>query len=1271
MLNRVSLLLLVACQLGADLPASPRDGLLRADELFAEEKLFEAERLYDQALSLDVPEQRRRAYDHLLIIYQKLPRLDAIIRVGERYRTWLLERGDDERYHEVGVDVGRAYLSLGYQEKGGKLLEDSLRVPSLSPSKRIQALNALGQAAQKRGDAKAAEKSWEEVDRFALIELRGNRFKNNRRLQIEYVWSLAECYRARKLPEKGIEYLKELLPIHEQLDDERGMRETLRILADHYRLAKQLAQAEKCLTLAIQLHNRQFKNDVVISGSLALDLSEILHDQKKFEAAAEWRDKGISLLRSVLVNPDAKQHEVAGALAAFSRLQGLYITSSEYGKALQLTATKNEEWESVSLVQPRMKFEQGSLELILGAYQDARGQLRASVFELEIQSPQNLIDYPRALNHLALVELATGEAKRAQGVAEKTLEVYRKNHLPPDAIHVDAYNLIGTSLAQQGDYPEAIKKFRAGIGICDQVGSSVAEQRGSLLLNIALLLKAQSDLGGAMRYCELAIEAFEKIDQDSLAVVALQAALANMHATNRRYDLANDYAKKILDVCRRKEIERGPLVVAARHCQALFHLKQREFAEADRIWTEVLRMQEQEPGSILLPRTLNYLGICREMQNQLSSAEAIYRRAEKIQRANPRAFPVTHFITLWGLANVLDRQEGRKEAKEKLLEALALAEKGRLRIYGDSHQRAEYFSQFATAFETLVDWSIRDGDLPGALVAASRSRGRNLLDHLEMANLDPRDSLTGPEGKRLVAQETALLQRISAIRAQVQLIPPSSILSAEARKLLKEYDDAEKQYAEVYREILNASPLYRNFLDDEMTPATLRQMQDEVLGTTQVLLAYHIGRDRSHVFLLGGPGTKLEVYPLTLPKNVAEKITTPDPFTTGEVLRGARGLVLRKKSTGEVPLPESPKFGEPTELTQSTARAMIDHYRVEISDESFLPSRGMVLKAKDPTKPIPTQRPDLVGNVFLPPALLQRLRELKPRNLIVIPDGPLHKLPLEAMVLESGEKPRYGLDELPPIVYCPSASILMRLAKRPAVQTGERTLLTLSNPSYPQVDPKEELKSEAEQALVRFGRLPLLEGSGRESELIAQYFPARSTVSLSGPQATEGNFLKAVRGKNIVHLAAHGFADDRFGNLFGAVALAPPRKGSPARADDDAFLSLFEIYRLPLQDCELAVLSACVTNVGPQQPLEAGVTLASGFLSAGSRRVVASHWNVNDQATCDLMNTFFEGITRPTKDGKPISFCEALQTARKKVREDSHYRSPYYWAPFVIIGPGE
>src|SRR5690606_4903839 len=121
---------------------------------------------------------------------------------------------------------------------------------------------------------------------------------------------------------------------------------------------------------------------------------------------------------------------------------------------------------------------------------------------------------------------------------------------------------------------------------------------------------------------------------------------------------------------------------------------------------------------------------------------------------------------------------------------------------------------------------------------------------------------------------------------------------------------------------------------------------------------------------------------------------------------------------------------------------------------------------------------------------------------------------------------------------------------------------------------------------------------------------------LTGASATEAAIRRGMPGRKIVHLACHGLCDQTHGNLFGALAFAPGDARDPA---DDGFLTLAEIYELNLNDCDLAILSACETNLGPDQHGEGVFALSRGFLVAGSRRVVASNWIVDDESSASLI----------------------------------------------------
>jgi CHAT domain-containing protein len=174
-------------------------------------------------------------------------------------------------------------------------------------------------------------------------------------------------------------------------------------------------------------------------------------------------------------------------------------------------------------------------------------------------------------------------------------------------------------------------------------------------------------------------------------------------------------------------------------------------------------------------------------------------------------------------------------------------------------------------------------------------------------------------------------------------------------------------------------------------------------------------------------------------------------------------------------------------------------------------------------------------------------------------------------------------------------------------------------------------------------------------------------VGLRGEKATEVNVRGNVAGREILHFACHGLVDQTYGNFFGALALTPGRES--AGTDDDGFLTLAEIYGLKLAGCELTILSACQTNVGPQQRGEGLYGLSRGFLVAGSRRVVASNWLVDDEAAATMMSVFCSAIAKSKEQQEPVDYAESLRAARRRIRQDERWQSPYYWGTFVLIGP--
>jgi CHAT domain-containing protein len=110
---------------------------------------------------------------------------------------------------------------------------------------------------------------------------------------------------------------------------------------------------------------------------------------------------------------------------------------------------------------------------------------------------------------------------------------------------------------------------------------------------------------------------------------------------------------------------------------------------------------------------------------------------------------------------------------------------------------------------------------------------------------------------------------------------------------------------------------------------------------------------------------------------------------------------------------------------------------------------------------------------------------------------------------------------------------------------------------------------------------------------------------------------------------------------------------------------LREAYDLPLDDVELAVLSACHTERGRLLRGEGVQSFSRAFLAAGARSTVTTLWAVADGPTANFMEGFYHHLQRG------VSRAEALREAKLRfLASGSTLAHPHYWAAFVLTGEG-
>jgi CHAT domain-containing protein/Tfp pilus assembly protein PilF len=655
------------------------------------------------------------------------------------------------------------------------------------------------------------------------------------------------------------------------------------------------------------------------------------------------------------------------------------------------------------------------------------------------------------------------------------------------------------------------------------------------------------------------------------------------------------------------------------------------------------RMGDEQKAAALLEETLS---ISRNMGSPEGEAAALTRLAR------------------------LARKKGDFNQARQFYEAsLCVSEEKRFRFgphpLKDSFRAGlqSHYEEFTELLMQLHEANSQAGADRLGFETSERSRARGLLELLAESQTDIRQGVD----PALLEKHRALQQRLNAKDMAWRHSLNDRKAAAETAILAKEIDSLTADLQLVELQIRAASPRYAALVRPQPLSATEAQ---KTLDENTVLLEYALGDKRSWLW--------------TVTRDSISSHKLPARAEINAAARKVYELLTERQ--------------QKKDLNEDERLKRIAEADAKIQTEAATLSR-----------------------MLLGPISGQLRQEWKGKRLAVVTSGALEYVPFAVLQLPETERRRDGETErqgdketgrqgdrespqsairnpqsaipIPlivdhEIVNLPSVSALALIRQEVAGRkAAPKTLAALADPVFEADDPRlatarkkssqngwiaSARSAESSSAsslfpseLARSARSFYRDGfdrlvfSNEEADFITKFAPMSSTLKATGFEANRTLVASGELGRyRIVHFATHGLINSEHPELSGLVLSLVDENGKP----QDGFLRMHEIFNLEMP-ADLVVLSACQTALGKEIKGEGLVGLTRGFMYAGAERVVASLWQVEDQATARLMRYFYRGMLK--ENLRPSA---ALRAAQIEMSKSSRWSSPYYWAGFVMQG---
>ncbi|MFL6275468.1 MAG: CHAT domain-containing protein [Blastocatellia bacterium] len=818
------------------------------------------------------------------------------------------------------------------------------------------------------------------------------------------------------------------------------------------------------------------------------------------------------------------------------------------------------------------------------------------------------------LNNQCAIRSDLGEYKKAIDLCQQSLAIRRLlNDRWSQAI---ALNSLGNAYSGMGDYQQALDLYTQAHTIHKDMGQPLGD--AIALNNIGWVYAMLGEYQKAIDFYNQALDIFRAAGDQYREGNTLNNIAVN-YADMKDFRKALEINQRALALRRATNNRDGVAVTLNNIASCYANLGDKQ--QALDVFNQSLALHRSVGDRRQLASALKNVGaLYREMGEQQKALDC-FNEALAISRAigdpNNEAGVLAHIARL-------ERDRGNLlEARRQIEAALAAVES--LRVNVKSYKlRASFFASVRKSHEFYVDLLMRlhkqqpaAGFDAAALQASERGRARSLLEMLTEASSEIRQGVD----PSLLERERILRQSISN-KADEQMRLASSKPTEEQAAAAKEIDALTTDYEQVQTQIRQSSSRYAALT--EPAPLTLEALQHDLLDQETLLLEYTLGEEKSFLWAV----TPASIKSYELPKRT-------------EIEEAARRVYELLTARNQSPGGETPE----------QRRQRLEQAAAEYPQAAARLSR-----------------------ILLGPVAA----ELQNKRLVIVGEGMLQYTAFAAL---PAPDPRPGTIPSPliadhEIISLPSASVLAALRREVGGRKpADKSVAVFADPVFESNDPRIKVsgkgrattdrettapgdvnRSATESGLQGFVRLRF---SRQEADQIMRLVPeskklkavdfAANRAAATGPEMAR---------YGIIHFATHGLINNQHPELSGVVLSLVDEQGRP----QNGFLRLYDIYNLKLQ-ADLVVLSACQTALGKEIKGEGLVGLTRGFMYAGTPRVVASLWQVDDRATSEFMGRFYEAMLN-----QGLRPAAALRAAQIAMWKDKRWTAAHYWAAFTLQG---